>query len=162
MKALQLHDTLDTRVEDIEEPALWAGTIKVLVSSRTVLRWHARLVAKKWTYPRRRPGRPTKPEALCALVLRLAPENDGWGCRRIHGELLNLGWKVAASTVWEISQQADIAPAPQRADRSRARFLQVQAQGILAAHCRHLVPDSGQRRQRCRGGLSSVSVVARH
>jgi hypothetical protein len=29
-----------------------------LVSPRTLLRWHAQLVARRWTYPRRRPGRP--------------------------------------------------------------------------------------------------------
>jgi len=29
-----------------------------LVSPRTLLRWHAQLVARRWTYPRRQPGRP--------------------------------------------------------------------------------------------------------
>ena len=29
-----------------------------LVSPRTLLRWHAQLVAHRWTYPHRRPGRP--------------------------------------------------------------------------------------------------------
>ncbi len=55
------------------------SALKLLVTPRTVLRWHARLVAKKWTHPHRRSGRPPKPEALRALVLRLARENDGWG-----------------------------------------------------------------------------------
>ncbi|MGW0771881.1 hypothetical protein [Streptomyces sp. NPDC002676] len=36
--------------------------LRLLVSPRTVLRWHARLVAKKWTYPHQGPGRPAKPE----------------------------------------------------------------------------------------------------
>ncbi|MFE7392657.1 integrase core domain-containing protein [Streptomyces sp. NPDC057582] len=114
------------------------SALKLLVTPRIVLRWHARPAAKKWTYPRRRPGRPAKPEALRALVLRLARENDGWGYRRIHGELLNLGWKVAASTVWEILQQADIDPVPQRADRSRGRFLKAQAQGVLSVDVFHV------------------------
>jgi hypothetical protein len=29
-----------------------------LVSPRTLLRWHTHLVARRWTYPHRRPGRP--------------------------------------------------------------------------------------------------------
>ncbi|OHV31854.1 hypothetical protein BCD49_06185 [Pseudofrankia sp. EUN1h] len=49
-----------------------------------------------------------------ALVLRLARENSGWGYRRIHGELLVLGIKVAPSTVWEILRDVGIDPAPER------------------------------------------------
>ncbi|MGW9028247.1 helix-turn-helix domain-containing protein [Streptomyces sp. NPDC055722] len=113
-------------------------SLKLLVTPRTVLRWHARLVARKWTHPHRGPGRPAKPEALRALVLRLARENDGWGYRRIHGELLSLGWKVAASTVWEILKRAGVDPAPQRASRSWAKFLKAQAQGILAVDVFHV------------------------
>jgi hypothetical protein len=46
-----------------------------LVSPRTLLRWHAHLVARSWTYPRRRPGRPPVPQAIRALVLQMAKEN---------------------------------------------------------------------------------------
>src|ERR671929_1336676 len=35
-----------------------------LVSPRTLLRWHAQLVARRWTYPQRRPGRPPTPQEL--------------------------------------------------------------------------------------------------
>lgn len=51
----------------------------LLFTPRSVLRWHTRLVARKWTYPRRNPGRPSKPGALRHLVLRLARENPGGG-----------------------------------------------------------------------------------
>lgn len=113
-------------------------SLKLLVTPRTVLRWHARLVKQKWTYPRRGSGRPPKPAALRALVLRLARENGGWGYRRIHGELRTLGWKVAASTIWEILKQAGVDPAPRRANRSWSRFLKAQAQGILAVDILHV------------------------
>jgi hypothetical protein len=40
--------------------------------------------------------------------------NSNWGYRRIHGELLVLGVKIAASTVWEILEEAGVDPVPQR------------------------------------------------
>ena len=48
-----------------------------LVSPRTLLRWHAQLVARRWTYPHRRPGRPRTPPPIRALVLSLNPQNSG-------------------------------------------------------------------------------------
>jgi hypothetical protein len=66
-------------------------------------------------------------------VQRLARENNSWGYRRIHGELLVLGIKVAASTVWEILHDAGIDPAPQRTSQTWAAFLRAQAQAIIAA-----------------------------
>ncbi|GAA1712056.1 hypothetical protein [Streptomyces yatensis] len=110
----------------------------LLVTRRSVLRRHARLVARKWTYPHRRPGRPPKPEALRHLVLRLARENPGWGYRRIHGELLGLGRKIGASTVWEILQKAGIDPAPQRTNQSWPAFLKAQASAIVATGLFHI------------------------
>ena len=70
-----------------------------LVSPRTLLRWHAQLVARHWTYPRRQPGRPPVAPPSRALVLRMAQEHPRWGYRRIQGELVGLGHQVAASTV---------------------------------------------------------------
>jgi transposase len=84
-----------------------------LVSPRTLLRWHSRLVARRWTYPRRQ-GRPPTPQPIRALVLRMARENPTWGYRRIQGEITGLGHQVAASTVWKILKAAGIDPAPQR------------------------------------------------
>ena len=64
-----------------------------LVSPRTLLRWHAQLVARRWTYPHRRPGRPPTTPPIRALVLRIARENPRWGYRRIQGELIGeVGW----------------------------------------------------------------------
>jgi hypothetical protein len=48
------------------------------------------------------------------LVLRFAAENPTWGHRRLQRELVGLGYQVAASTVWKISHQAGVDPAPPR------------------------------------------------
>jgi putative transposase len=54
-----------------------------LVSPRTLLRWHAHLVARHWTYPRRQPGRPPTPPPIRALVLQMASENPTWGYEQV-------------------------------------------------------------------------------
>ena len=82
--------------------------IRLLVRPETVLRWHRDLLARRHArlcHPKR-VGRPRTVRSIRVLVLRLARENSGWGYRRIHGELLVLGVKVAASTVWEILTDA--------------------------------------------------------
>lgn len=91
--------------------------IRLVVRPDTVLRWHRDLVARRHAARSRpkRPGRPRTVRSVRLLVLRLARENSNWGYRRIHGELLVLGVTVAASTVWEILQEAGIDPAPERA-----------------------------------------------
>lgn len=68
-----------------------------LVTPGTILRWHRRLVRKKWTYPSRA-GRPPVDETIAALIERLATENAAWGYKRIQGELLKLGYRVGASS----------------------------------------------------------------
>jgi putative transposase len=57
-----------------------------MVTPGTLLRWHQRLVARRWTYPQRRPGRPPTDPVIVALVLRLARENSLWGYERIRAE----------------------------------------------------------------------------
>src|SRR6476619_7073710 len=101
-----------------------------LVTPRTLLRWHAHLVARRWTYPHRRPGRPPTPQPIRALVLRMARENPGWGYRRIQGELVGLGHRIAASTVWAILKAESLDPAPRRSGPTWRQFLTAQAHAI--------------------------------
>ena len=102
--------------------------LRMLVTPETVLRWHRRLVTRRWTTTAgRRPGRPPVPPGLRALVLRLARENPTWGYRRVHGELAGLGYRVGASTVWRILTAAGLEPAPRRTGPSWREFLTAQA-----------------------------------
>src|SRR5689334_7373273 len=49
-----------------------------LVTPDTILRWHRRLVRRRWTYPNRG-GRPPIDHALIVSVVRMAQENPRWG-----------------------------------------------------------------------------------
>ena len=117
---------------------VWKSSL--LVTPATLLRWHRELVARRWTYPHRRSGRPATAAEIRELVVRLARENPGWGYRRIQGELVGLTIKLAASTVWAILKEAGIEPAPRRLETSWAEFLRQQAASIL--ECDFLTVDT--------------------
>jgi transposase len=121
--------------------------MRLLVRPDTLLRWHHNLIAGRHAAQSRpkRGGRPRTVRSIRALVLRLARENPGWGYRRLHGELLVLGVKVAASTVWEILKEAGIDPAPARACSTWADFLRSQADALMACAFFEVVTLSGAR-----------------
>jgi hypothetical protein len=70
------------------------------------------------------------------------PANGGGepdlGYRRIHGELVRLGYKLAPSAVWLLLNRAGIDPAPRRAGLVWRQFLSAQADGILACDFFHV------------------------
>jgi putative transposase len=106
---------------------LWRSRI---VRPATLLRWHRELVARQWTYPRLRGsagGRPQLAVAIRSLVIRLARENPTWDHRRIHGELVGVGYGVSPATVWNILRRAGLDPAPRRTGPTWREFCWAQA-----------------------------------
>src|ERR671916_440279 len=115
----------------------WAEVFPV--TPATMLTWHRRLASRKWDYTaRRRSGRPPTAAAIKKLVIRMAAENPTWGHRRVQGELVRLGHRIAASTVWQILHDAGLDPAPRRSGPTWRQFLTAQAKAVVAVGFLHV------------------------
>ena len=106
--------------------------VATIVTPDTVLRWHRQLIARKWTFTPKRPGRPGIMQEISSLVLCMATENPAWGYSRIQGALKNLGHGVARGTVAEVLKANGIPPAPERPSSWRT-FLRAHWGAIAGA-----------------------------
>jgi putative transposase len=108
--------------------ACWPSFI---ITPGTLLRWHRRVVAKRWTYPRRA-GRPPIRREIRALVVRFARDNPRWGYQRIVGELKGLGVVVSATTVRTWLRAAGLGPAGTRGGMTWREFVRAHRRSMLA------------------------------
>ena len=90
-----------------------------IVTPDTILRWHRKLIAKKYDgSANRKPGRPRITACIRRLVQGMAKENRTWGYGRIQGALANLNHSVCRTTIKRILKDHGIEPAPERAKKS--------------------------------------------
>src|SRR6266516_3229718 len=102
-----------------------------IITPGTLLRWHRRLVAKRWTYARRA-GRPPIRREIRALVVRFARDNPRWGYQRIVGELQGLGLVVSATTVRTWLRTEGLGPAGTRLGMTWREFVRAHRRSLLA------------------------------
>ncbi len=107
-----------------------------IVTPGTLLRWHRRMVTRKWAQSKA-PGRPPLADELAELIVELALDNPSWGVVRIQGELRRLGHRIGAGTIRKILRSHQIPPPAVRDDRWRT-FLRAHAATILAVDFFHI------------------------
>ncbi len=104
-----------------------------IVTPDTILAWHRRLVAVKWTFPRRTQGRPATSNGVGALIMEMARTEPPWGYTSIRDRLRNLGHRVSRATVAKILKAHGWEPAPKRSrGNSWSAFLKAHWAGIAA------------------------------
>jgi len=110
-----------------------ASLVGMLVQPEAVIGSHRELVRRKWAaFGRRRgPGRPGLDAELQKLILETVKDNPRWGCVRIRGESLKLGYLVSATAIRKLLRRNRIGPAPLRSRLTWKAFLQAQASAIL-------------------------------
>ncbi len=110
-----------------------APLIGMLVQPETVLAWHRQLVRRKWAaFGRGRgPGRPGLDPEIQKLIRQMARDNPKWGCVRVRGELLKLGYVISATAIRNLLRRNRIGPAPLRSRQTWKAFLRAQASAIV-------------------------------
>jgi putative transposase len=106
--------------------------IATIVTPDTLLRWHRRLIARKWTSPKKGTSRRGVLAEIRQLVRRMAEENPTWGYTRIQGALKNVGHRVGRSRIARMLRAHGIPPVPER-PTSWQTFLRVHWGEIAGA-----------------------------
>ena len=127
---------------------LMADTVTI-VRPETILKWHRRLIAKKFDGSkfRRRHGRPPTSPEIEELVVRMAKDNPSWGYGRIAGAIRNPS----------NDQQDDLHPA----DAQPSRLAMFVTLGRLM-HAHHTERDVGRQCDILDQVYAQQKLVRRH
>jgi putative transposase len=107
-------------------------TVATIVTPDTLLRWHQRLIARKWTYRKTSTGRRGVLAEIRQWTVRMATENPTWGYTRIQDALKNVGHRVGRSTIARILKAHGLPPVPEQ-PTSWQTFLRVHWNAIVGA-----------------------------
>ena len=88
--------------------------VTTLVTPETILSWHRKLIALKYTAKRRISPLRKSQQEVRRMVVKIALENPTWGYSRIVGALQNLGVRRSKTTIANILQKEGIKPTPER------------------------------------------------
>jgi putative transposase len=108
-----------------------------LVSPRTLLRWHAQLVARRWTYPRR-PGRPPLAPPIRGPGAADGPREPPLGLPTHSGRAARTRPCGGRLDRLEDHEERGTDPAPRRSGPTWRQFLAAQAGAILAIDFAHV------------------------
>lgn len=122
-RLMKIGAEVEHRVEDTME----------LVSIKTYRRWQRE--ERDGQQPGK-VGRPRLTKSLRELVIRLAKENEGWGVRRIMGELKKLALRASRSSVRRVLVDEKILPDP---DRHAPKGVMTPWRKFLAMHMNVMV-----------------------
>src|SRR5687768_9899700 len=87
----------------------------------------------KWTFPRKKVGRPKVTKDVHELIVEMARTTTRWGYTSIQNRLCNLGHRVSRTTVANVLREHGLEPAPTRSrGTSWSGFLKAQWSGMTA------------------------------
>ncbi|HAV14336.1 MAG TPA: hypothetical protein DCX06_12715 [Opitutae bacterium] len=106
-----------------------------IVTPDTILYWHRKFVALKYTAKRKiNTERQEEMALIKELCVKFAEENLTWGYERIQGALANLGYTISESTVGNIIRAAGVEPSPERMKESNwKQFVRSHMDAICVA-----------------------------
>jgi hypothetical protein len=136
-----------------------------VVTPGTILRWHRRLVARKWTYPHR-VGRPPVSAAVTELIKRMARENPSGGDKQSRASCSSLATASERPPSTASCTRERIPPAPVRdTDTTWRQFLHTPASTMLACDFFHADSHGDTAKDLCvlrAGGAQPIRAPAGH